>query len=99
MDEKCLAMWINVVLNEGFTLDVHTVKSLTLVSHYFANTLKNFIEHNYWFDLRGGRRLTRYSPLNQKNLRRIPEILPSAKKIVFHSDFKPFDDLPPVQLE
>eukprot|EP01112_Ceratiomyxa_fruticulosa_P016398 TRINITY_DN4946_c0_g1_i1.p1 TRINITY_DN4946_c0_g1~~TRINITY_DN4946_c0_g1_i1.p1 ORF type:complete len:283 (+),score=34.86 TRINITY_DN4946_c0_g1_i1:90-938(+) len=82
-------MWINITLNEGFTLDSSTVKCLTLVSRYFANTLKNYIEHNYWFNLKAERtrRLTYYSPMNQKKVQDISEILSSTKRVVFHKDF------------
>eukprot|EP01112_Ceratiomyxa_fruticulosa_P019412 TRINITY_DN634_c0_g1_i5.p1 TRINITY_DN634_c0_g1~~TRINITY_DN634_c0_g1_i5.p1 ORF type:complete len:219 (-),score=46.67 TRINITY_DN634_c0_g1_i5:209-865(-) len=93
--ERCLIMWINIMLNEGFTLDSSTVKCLTLVSRYFANTLKNYIERNYWFDLSyEERRLTHYSPLNQKNVFTVSEIQLSTKKIAFHNWFiKPVDKL------
>eukprot|EP01112_Ceratiomyxa_fruticulosa_P019410 TRINITY_DN634_c0_g1_i10.p1 TRINITY_DN634_c0_g1~~TRINITY_DN634_c0_g1_i10.p1 ORF type:complete len:215 (-),score=43.01 TRINITY_DN634_c0_g1_i10:209-853(-) len=88
-------MWINIMLNEGFTLDSSTVKCLTLVSRYFANTLKNYIERNYWFDLSyEERRLTHYSPLNQKSVFHVSEILLSTKKITFNILFNgPVDNL------
>eukprot|EP01112_Ceratiomyxa_fruticulosa_P006485 TRINITY_DN1728_c0_g1_i4.p1 TRINITY_DN1728_c0_g1~~TRINITY_DN1728_c0_g1_i4.p1 ORF type:complete len:188 (+),score=17.46 TRINITY_DN1728_c0_g1_i4:310-873(+) len=83
----CLVMWINIVLNEEFALYPSTVKCLTVVSRYFASTLKSYIERNYWFDLSNGRRLVHYSPLNQKQVLDVSEILPSTKKLVFHDEF------------
>eukprot|EP01112_Ceratiomyxa_fruticulosa_P019417 TRINITY_DN634_c0_g4_i1.p1 TRINITY_DN634_c0_g4~~TRINITY_DN634_c0_g4_i1.p1 ORF type:complete len:235 (-),score=34.32 TRINITY_DN634_c0_g4_i1:8-655(-) len=70
------------------------MKCLTLVSRYFANTLKNYIERNLWFDLSNGRRLTHYTSLNQKNVLNISEILPSAKKLAFNRFFNdPVDNV------
>eukprot|EP01112_Ceratiomyxa_fruticulosa_P012077 TRINITY_DN3324_c0_g2_i1.p1 TRINITY_DN3324_c0_g2~~TRINITY_DN3324_c0_g2_i1.p1 ORF type:complete len:234 (-),score=56.09 TRINITY_DN3324_c0_g2_i1:488-1144(-) len=88
MEEKGLIMWISIMLNDSvFALDTNTIKGFTLVSHSIANSLKNYIEQNYWFDLRNGRRLTHYSPRNQKSVTDFSEITPTTTKIITSYSF------------
>eukprot|EP01112_Ceratiomyxa_fruticulosa_P018920 TRINITY_DN611_c0_g1_i2.p1 TRINITY_DN611_c0_g1~~TRINITY_DN611_c0_g1_i2.p1 ORF type:complete len:226 (-),score=32.19 TRINITY_DN611_c0_g1_i2:301-978(-) len=91
---KGLEMWINIMLNVESGLDLDTIKILTVVSRPIANTLKSYIQQNYWFDLSNGRRLTYYLPTNQKNVKDVNEIMPTIKKVVFHNLFnEPVDGL------
>eukprot|EP01112_Ceratiomyxa_fruticulosa_P010888 TRINITY_DN2902_c0_g1_i2.p1 TRINITY_DN2902_c0_g1~~TRINITY_DN2902_c0_g1_i2.p1 ORF type:complete len:227 (+),score=30.60 TRINITY_DN2902_c0_g1_i2:791-1471(+) len=99
VEEQCLVMWINITLNEEFTLDSKTLKNLTLISHCIANALKNYVEENYWFDLRRTRRTTYYSLHNQKNVLDISEIMATTKRVAFHDVFtKDVNNLLPCQL-
>eukprot|EP01112_Ceratiomyxa_fruticulosa_P018919 TRINITY_DN611_c0_g1_i1.p1 TRINITY_DN611_c0_g1~~TRINITY_DN611_c0_g1_i1.p1 ORF type:complete len:217 (-),score=38.87 TRINITY_DN611_c0_g1_i1:897-1547(-) len=84
---KGLEMWINIMLNVESGLDLDTIKILTVVSRPIANTLKSYIQQNYWFDLSNGRKLTYYLPTNQKNIKDPKEIVPTARKIVFLPSF------------
>eukprot|EP01112_Ceratiomyxa_fruticulosa_P021178 TRINITY_DN7386_c0_g1_i1.p1 TRINITY_DN7386_c0_g1~~TRINITY_DN7386_c0_g1_i1.p1 ORF type:complete len:262 (+),score=57.93 TRINITY_DN7386_c0_g1_i1:47-787(+) len=98
MEERCLVMWVSIVLNE-FKLDSNTVKCLTLVSRCIANEVRKYIQQNYWFDLGDGRRLTYYLPYNQKQVRSISEITLSTKRVVFHDSFnEEVDNLLQLQL-
>eukprot|EP01112_Ceratiomyxa_fruticulosa_P022468 TRINITY_DN8224_c0_g1_i1.p1 TRINITY_DN8224_c0_g1~~TRINITY_DN8224_c0_g1_i1.p1 ORF type:complete len:322 (-),score=45.44 TRINITY_DN8224_c0_g1_i1:206-1135(-) len=87
MEEKCLIKWINITLNERFALELNTVKSLTLVSRYFASALKSYVQNNFWFDLKDQRRLAYYVPKNQKRVQYINHIAPSTTRVKFHYGF------------
>eukprot|EP01112_Ceratiomyxa_fruticulosa_P018265 TRINITY_DN5810_c0_g1_i4.p1 TRINITY_DN5810_c0_g1~~TRINITY_DN5810_c0_g1_i4.p1 ORF type:complete len:269 (+),score=33.24 TRINITY_DN5810_c0_g1_i4:1147-1953(+) len=54
--------------------------------------MKNFIQHNYWFNMNSKHGFKYYVPQNQKNVTNIDQITPQTRKIKFFAKFnEPFN--------
>eukprot|EP01112_Ceratiomyxa_fruticulosa_P008600 TRINITY_DN2227_c0_g3_i1.p1 TRINITY_DN2227_c0_g3~~TRINITY_DN2227_c0_g3_i1.p1 ORF type:complete len:298 (-),score=27.67 TRINITY_DN2227_c0_g3_i1:810-1703(-) len=87
--ESPLNYWVQVVVNEDMVhiLDVSMAKLLSLVSHSFSNTVKRFIEDNFYFFMVGGRRFSFYQPKNIKNVSYIEQINAPIRAVKFSDSF------------
>eukprot|EP01112_Ceratiomyxa_fruticulosa_P005076 TRINITY_DN1563_c0_g1_i1.p1 TRINITY_DN1563_c0_g1~~TRINITY_DN1563_c0_g1_i1.p1 ORF type:complete len:178 (-),score=27.97 TRINITY_DN1563_c0_g1_i1:125-658(-) len=93
--EVGLNYWVQVVINESMmhVIDITIAKSLSLVSHSITNTVKRFIESNFYFSLLPDRRFTFYQPKNIQFVTSIEQINASIQKVRFAFYFNECIDL------
>eukprot|EP01112_Ceratiomyxa_fruticulosa_P013471 TRINITY_DN3790_c0_g1_i2.p1 TRINITY_DN3790_c0_g1~~TRINITY_DN3790_c0_g1_i2.p1 ORF type:complete len:272 (-),score=37.97 TRINITY_DN3790_c0_g1_i2:278-1015(-) len=82
--ERLLQYSIQVIFNESFhnILPFECVKCLSLVSKSIHNTVKSFIEANYWFNLDSvDKRVTHYLPIKVFDIVNLSQITLSPNEI------------------
>eukprot|EP01112_Ceratiomyxa_fruticulosa_P012102 TRINITY_DN3335_c0_g3_i6.p1 TRINITY_DN3335_c0_g3~~TRINITY_DN3335_c0_g3_i6.p1 ORF type:complete len:148 (-),score=34.58 TRINITY_DN3335_c0_g3_i6:336-779(-) len=83
MMEASLNYWVQVMVNEEM-LDVEMAKSLSLVSRLISNTVKCFIEDNFYFSLSMDMRFAYYQPKNINDMTLSEQINASIKRDEVH---------------
>eukprot|EP01112_Ceratiomyxa_fruticulosa_P019770 TRINITY_DN6557_c0_g1_i1.p1 TRINITY_DN6557_c0_g1~~TRINITY_DN6557_c0_g1_i1.p1 ORF type:complete len:198 (-),score=35.00 TRINITY_DN6557_c0_g1_i1:47-640(-) len=101
--ESSLNYWVQVMINEDMVhiLDIVMAKSLSLVSRSISNTVKRFIEDNFYFSMSryrwdgevNIRRCTFYQPKNIGHVFSILQINADTRGVKFGSHFNKDIDL------
>eukprot|EP01112_Ceratiomyxa_fruticulosa_P012096 TRINITY_DN3335_c0_g1_i4.p1 TRINITY_DN3335_c0_g1~~TRINITY_DN3335_c0_g1_i4.p1 ORF type:complete len:123 (+),score=21.56 TRINITY_DN3335_c0_g1_i4:269-637(+) len=96
--EASLNYCVQVMINESMAhiLDAKMAKLLSLVSRFISNTVKRFIEDNFYFFLpiiEIERKFQFYQPKCIYNVTSISQISASTRKVKFNDIFNIYADL------